>query len=105
MGIKEDSGKILKYLYDQYVTENSVDANNLIEETSWDGKRIDRSLKYLKDINAIKITLFFGNVSGLQNFNFDKMTPDGISIIEDEASFKHTFGINLGIFSWSTTQQ
>ena len=44
-----------------------------------------------------------GNQSGLQNFSFIGLTPEGIQTVENKTKFKNTFGIliNAGIFKFS----
>ena len=75
----------------------------LLDETGLDGKRIDRAIKYLKDIGAIDIVLTCENVNGVQNFIMKKLTPYGINIIENQPEFKRNFGftVNLGVIAFS----
>ncbi|MBI4044541.1 MAG: hypothetical protein HY392_02435 [Candidatus Diapherotrites archaeon] len=93
------------FIYRNYLKDESVTPEKLIQETSWDGKRIDRAIKYLKDIGALDIILSLGNFKGVQNFIIRGLTPDGINIVENQKEFKHTFGfeVNLGLikFSWN----
>jgi len=84
MSIKEDAFELLKFIYDEYVGNRRITINQLLEKFSeWEGHRIDRAVKYLRDIEAIEIILTLGNTNGLQNFVFRKITPKGISLIED----------------------
>lgn len=92
MTIQRDAGELLHYFYKEYLNDNKVEANKLIDETQWDGLRLDRAVRYLKDINAIKINYFLGNVKGLQNLSVDGLTPMGMQIVENKAQFKNTFG-------------
>ena len=110
MGIQKDAGEILLFFYDCYVNDKgSVNAERLLEETKWDGKRIDRAIKYLKDMGAVDIILTLGNVKGVQHFILKKITPIGINIIENQKEFSRNFGfeVNLGLikFSWGATEK
>jgi len=109
MGIKQDAGEILYFMYEDYVKDrNAITPKTLLRITNWQGSRIDKAIKYLKDIGAISIVLTMGNVDGVQNFIFRGITPIGIDIIEDKQKFNKNFGfeINLGIFkySWGASQ-
>ncbi len=105
MGIQKDAGEILLFIYEKYLQDETVRPEKLLSETNWDGKRIDRAIKYLKDIGAVDIILSLGNFKGIQNFIIQGLTPIGINIIENQKEFKQTFGfeVNLGLikFSWS----
>ena len=102
MGIQNDAGELLVYIYKKYTEEEYLGINDskLIEETKWDKPRIRRAINYLKERILIRATFFLGG-----GFFVDKLYPDGIDIIEDKDKFKGTFGftINLGLisFSWS----
>jgi len=86
MGIQEDANKLLDYIYKEYVdNERMIDPTTLLTEfktKGWDGKRIDRGIKYLKNIGAIDITLMLGNQEGVQNFILGGLTPEGIKMAE-----------------------
>ncbi len=87
MGIIEDSHIVLRFIYDEYIDKNErVNPRKLLDkfEQEWEGKRIDRAIKYLRDIGAIEIILTMGNVDGVQNFIMRKLTPRGIEIVEEE---------------------
>ena len=113
MTIQEDSGKILLYVHDCYVNNrNKPNSKILFEETQWDGRRIDRVIKYLKDFWAIEIILTAGQMNGLQNFIFRKITPLGINIVENKPEFKRNFGfeVNIGLIpslklSWGVSEK
>ncbi|MBI4454110.1 hypothetical protein HY636_05700, partial [Candidatus Woesearchaeota archaeon] len=65
MTIKGDAGEILLFMYDYYVNDKgSVNPEKLLETTKWEGNRIDRAVKYLKEIGAIDIILTMGNHQG-----------------------------------------
>ncbi|MBI2575086.1 hypothetical protein HYV82_04330 [Candidatus Woesearchaeota archaeon] len=109
MTIKGDAGEILLFIYDCYVNDrDSVNPEKLLETTKWEGNRIDRAIKYLKDIGAIDI-ITLGNVNGVQNFILKGLTPLGINIVENQPEFKRNFGftVNLGVisFSWGASEK
>lgn len=100
MGIQKDAGKILAFIYSNYVNKNSsVNPKMLIEITKWDGNRIDRAIKYLNDLGAVDIILTIGNYKGVQDFIMKRLTPLGIQMVENQKEFKKNFGftINLGL--------
>lgn len=103
MTIKEDAGEILLFIYQCYIKDESVDESKLLQTTKWEGNRIDRAIKYLKDIGAIDIILLLGNVNGVQNFILKGLTPLGINVIENQPEFKRNFNftVNLGVISYS----
>jgi hypothetical protein len=107
MGIQTDAGEVLVYFYKMYLESKQVNTQMLIDETKWPGNKLDRAVKYLKDIEALNIILTMGNVDGLQNFILTGLTPIGINIVENKKQFEHTFGfeVNLALFkfSWSKT--
>lgn len=109
MGIQKDAGKILLFIYQCYIKDESVNAEKLLQTTKWEGNRIDRAIKYLKDIGAIDIILALGNVNGVQNFILKGLTPLGINIVENQPEFKRNFGfeVNLGLLklSWGASEK
>ncbi len=110
MTIKGYAGEILLFIYDCYVNDkDSVNPEKLLETTKWEGNRIDRAIKYLKDIGAIDIILTLGNVKGVQNFILKGLPPLGINIVEDQPEFKRNFGfgVNIGLlkFSWGASEK
>ena len=106
MGIQNDAGELLVYIYNQYIEgKNWIQAKDIINETVWEAGRINRALDYLRDLDIIKINLFMGNTGGVYNFGITGLNPSGIAIIENKEEFKSTFGIKIGIpgvfeFSW-----
>ena len=109
-GIQEDSGKILLFIYDSFINNKpKLNAQILLEETKWDGNRIDRAVKYLKGIGAIDIVLTMGNHQGVQHFILKKITPLGINAVEDQPEFKKNFSfeVNLDLlkFSWGASEK
>ena len=110
MTIKSDAGEILLFIYDCYVNDNdSANPEKLLESTKCDVDRIDRAIKYLKDIGVIDIILTLGNLKGIQHFILKKITPMGINIVENQPEFKRNFGfeVNLGLlkFSWGASEK
>ncbi len=110
MGIQNDSGKILLFIYDSYVNNKAKpNAKILLDETKWDGKRIDRAIKYLKDLGVIELIFTAGQIKGLQIFILKKINPIGINIVENQPEFKRNFGfeVDLGLlkFSWGASEK
>ncbi|MBI3033182.1 hypothetical protein HYY69_06920 [Candidatus Woesearchaeota archaeon] len=110
MTIKGDAGEILLFMYDYYVNDKgSVNPEKLLETTKWEGNRIDRAVKYLKEIGAIDIILTMGNHQGVQHFILKKITPLGINTVEDQPEFKRNFGfeVNLGLLklNWGASEK
>jgi|SRR3989338_5394285 len=110
MTINEDAGEILLFIYDCYVNDkDSVNPEILLRTTKWDGNRIDRAIKYLKDLGAIDIILLLGNEENVQNFILKNVTPIGINMVENKPEFKRNFGfeVNLGLlkFSWGASER
>jgi len=82
MTIKSDAGEILLFIYDCYVNDNdSANPEKLLDTTKWEGNRIDRAIKYLKDIGVIDIILTLGNLKGIQHFILKKITAPAICFI------------------------
>ena len=74
MTIKADAGEILLFIYECYVNnKGSVNPEKLLDTTKWDGNRIDRAVKYLKEIGAIDIVLTMGNHQGVKHFILKKL--------------------------------
>jgi hypothetical protein len=97
MTIREDSGLLLKFLYDQYTSGHGyIDSKTVYEHFAAWGEdragRINRALNYLRDLNALKIKLFIGNYEGVYNFIIMGLTDTGIELIEKEGYFQAQFG-------------
>jgi len=112
MAIKEDAGKVLLFIYQSYIKDESINAEGLLQNTKWDGSRIDRAIQHLKNIDAIDIKFILGDVDGLRNFLFEKVTPNGTGMIEDKRKFKQSFGFGVNISSnpslninWSVSEK
>ena len=115
MIIQEDAGKILLFIYDSYINNKpKPNAKILLDETKWDGKRIDRAIRYLNDMNAVKIIFTADNrmYGGLTRFILKKITPLGINLVESKPEFKRSFGfgVNIGVnpslnINWSVSEK
>ena len=115
MTIQEDAGKILLFIYDSYVNDKAkLNAKILLNETKWDGKKIDRAIKYLNDMTAIEVIFTADNrtYGGLTTFILKKITSLGINIVENKPEFKRNFGfeVTLGLnpslkFNWGATEK
>ncbi|MBI5073190.1 hypothetical protein HZA99_05200 [Candidatus Woesearchaeota archaeon] len=82
MTIQNDAQKVLNLIYQKYVDENKLIENTDLLNLDLEGNRIDRAIKYLRDIGYIEIVLLMGNNNGLQNFILKKITPRGIQEVE-----------------------
>ena len=109
MTIKNDAGKVLLFIYQSYIEDESINVDKLLQTTKWDGNRIDRAIQHLKDIDAIDIKFILGDVNGLRNFLFEKVTPIGTGMIDNKHKFKQNFGfeVNLALlkFSWGVSEK
>ncbi len=112
MTIQEDSGKILLFIYDSCINNKpKPNARILLDETNWDGKRIDRAIRYLNDMGAIDVIFTADNrmYSGLTRFILKEITSLGINIVENKPEFKKNFGfeVNLGLLkiSWGASEK
>ena len=104
MGIREDAGEILGFVYNKYISENfgGVNSENLISETDWDKDRVKRTVDYLDQKDLIKVIKYLGG-----NFWIQTIKPEGVDIVEHQDEFKNTFGIglNLGLISFSWNRE
>jgi len=84
MTIEEDANVVLDFMFKEYLLFNKrTTTRGLLDQFSdWDGRRLDRAVKYLRDIYAIEVIHTFGNENGLQNFILKKITPSGIQMAE-----------------------
>ncbi len=107
MGVQKDAGELLLFFYNELVNKgkSSVGTRDVINETKWNGKRINLAYNYLNDLGILKSYGAIGNINGAQIFFVTRILPKGINIVENQPKFKHTFGfeVNLGLlkFSWS----
>ena len=106
MGIQEDAGELLAYIYEQYILgKGKIMPQDIIYETKWDAGRINRAKTYLADLDLIKIVSLAGNTEGVHNFLIVGLMPSGIKTIENKKNFISTFGFEIGMpgvfkFSW-----
>jgi len=85
MTIQSDAKAILNFAYEEYLENRRINPEKLIQKfPSWDGHRIDRAIKYLRDIGAIDIILMLGSNKGIQVFILRRITPIGIQMVEDD---------------------
>ena len=57
---------------------------------------IDKSLKYLRDRNLLKMTLIMGSTGRIQNFTMCGLPNKSIDLIENKKEFKKFFGTTKG---------
>lgn len=102
---KKDAGELLYYFY-KSLNNHSISSESLLKETKWGSWRLENAIKYLKEIDAINITLFKEKIERLQKFVIVGLTPIGTKIIENKEKFKDIFGFELNItsekWSWKT---
>lgn len=83
MGIKRDAEEILDFIYEEYVGGIEITLESiLLYKSDWDSLRVDRALRYLKDIGFIDVVFMVGYVDKAQNMLFNKITIDGIDFVE-----------------------
>jgi len=106
MGMQEDAGEILIFIYKKYVSTEKffhpLTDSVFSEETKWDIGRLSRAVDYLNNKGIIKLTKTLGG-----GFFVSKLYPEGIEIVENKEKSKTTFGfeINLGLFKFSWTKE
>ncbi|GBE17808.1 hypothetical protein BMS3Abin16_00396 [archaeon BMS3Abin16] len=114
MGIKDDAGEVLIYYYNVYTDETSenriIGPKEILEITKWKPVRVSNAVKYLDDLSALKIENYSGNIDGVPHFRILGMDTLGIHMIEDEKTFKETFGFQIGVpgvfqFSWGLSEK
>ena len=111
MGVQKDAGELLLFFYNELVNneKNSVGTQNVLDETKWNGNRVNLAYDYLNDLGILKGIGSIGNINGAQMFSIIRLFPEGINIIENEPEFKKHFGfgVNLGLlnFSWGVSEK
>jgi len=111
MGIQKDAGELLLFFYNELVNkgEGSVGTQKVLDETRWEGKRVNLAYGYLNDLGLLKGGGGLGNINGAQIFFVMRLLPEGINIIENQPEFKRNFGfeVNLGLlkFSWGASEK
>lgn len=104
MGVKEDAGELLVYLYKRYLEGEHTNQAEVIKETQWNANRINVAFNYLKDLGTLKCAISLGNDNGVHNFFVHGLNPAGIDFIENKKQFKthfnHTIDLKLYKFSW-----
>jgi hypothetical protein len=111
MSVQKDAGELLLFFYDELVNKakGSVGTQDVLNETGWDGNRINLAYNYLNDLGVLKSVGGLGNIEKAQIFFVSRLLPNGINIVEDQPEFKRTFGfeVNFGLFkfSWRATER
>ena len=111
MGVQKDAGELLLYFYQELIKEgkSSIGTKEVLEETNWDGNKLNHAYNYLNDLGILKGGGGIGNINGAQKFFVMRLYPDGINTIENQVEFKRNFGfeVNLGLlkFSWGKTER
>ena len=111
MKIQKDAGELLLFFYKTFANNDKdiISTQCVLDETGWDGNRINLTYNYLNDSGMLKSTPQAGNIQGAQIFLVERLYPPGINIVENQSEFKKTFGfeVNLGLlkFSWGLTEK
>ena len=111
MAVQKDAGELLLFFYDELVNKakSGVGTQDVLNETGWDGNRINLAYNYLNDLGLLKAGGGAGNIEDARIFLVITLLPNGINIVEDQPEFKRTFGfeVNLGLikFSWGATER
>lgn len=96
MGIRNDAGELLRYIYTEYISDNKyIQTQDVIGRFhNWEHGRINRAIDFLRDMDRkpIKIKLFMGNTEGVYNFIITGVTPFGIRLMEDDEQSREFFG-------------
>lgn len=103
MTTKKDAAELLYYFYKMPLNNQPLLAENLLKETKWGSWRLEKAIRFLREANAINITIFKEKIERLQKFVVVRLTPTGVQTIEDKDQFKATFGfeLNLNLKKWS----
>jgi hypothetical protein len=111
MGVQKDAGELLLFFYDEIINKgkDQVGTRKVLDSTEWESSRLNNAYNYLNDMEILKQEMFLGNTEGAINFVVLRVYPAGINVVENQPSFKATFGfeVNLGLlkFSWSRAKQ
>lgn len=111
MSVQKDAGELLLYFYDKLVNKNAegVETQEVINETKWEGNRLNHAYNYLKDLGLLKGISSMGNINGAEVFYVLRLRPAAINIVENQPEFKRNFGfeVNLGLlkFSWGASER
>ena len=111
MGIQNDAGELLLYIYKQKTEGKEIpQTTNIEKETGWERDRIHNALQYLIGKNMIdgKVVKTLGSTKP-QFVMIRDLEPTGTDVVENEAEFQRNFNftINLGVFkySWGATEK
>lgn len=107
MGIQEDAGELLLFLYQEFMKPNirSVSKDSLERETGWEEHRLIKSVEYLTESGYIRT-----HWDRRRDFHISRLYPLAINTIEDESRFKDSFCIEVGLpgifkFSWKREER
>ena len=105
---KKDAGELLHYFYKLSLLNKTISAENLLKETGWGSWRLEKAIKYLRDVDTIKITLSKEKIERLHLFVITGLTNTGLQIIEDKDKFKDIFGFEFDLktkkWSWQISK-
>ena len=110
MGVTQDSGRLLVHTYKELVQgdKEGLSTQDIINETKWEPRRINNAFDYIKDLGLIKESMYIGNTKGVYNFTIFGLSPGGINVIDQEATFKRNFNIEVNLllakFSWGASE-
>lgn len=103
MTTKKDAGELLYYFYK---LDQSISAENLLKETGWGSWRLEKAIKYLREMYLLEINLSKEKIERLQLFLVTGLTKKGAQLIEDKDKFKAIFGFEIDLdstkWSWKT---
>jgi len=85
VGMEADADELRQIIYREHASGNSrIDPQKIIDTTHWDSGRINRAIRYLRDLNHVEIEILLGNVNGVANFVITGLTPVGNQLLEGQ---------------------
>ena len=100
MGIKKDAGEIVLFFYKRKVNgEKTPGLQEIIDETGWEGHRLENALSYCEDNGFIASSKTMGNINGVQTRVIKGLTSSGIDIVENTETEegKREFNVNFNL--------
>lgn len=105
MGIREDAGELLLYIYIKKRKEGRVpNLDELLQVTKWEPMRLAQALDYCGEKYFLNIRKFLGSYKpGLQQQIIADITSSGIDIVEAArggnmgSQFNVVFNLNINI--------
>ena len=99
MTIHKDSGHLLVFIYGEYLKDANFlgVVNDISKKLKWDLNKTLRASNYLSDSKMVET-----DDSG---YIILRILPAGIDIVEDNNKFKVAFGVNLGFFNISLSEE